>query len=500
MEAMWMNLVKAGKKIVRPELAVGVLLFVAGPARADLTALFGQFSNEIEERAAVATQAVYDQLKLAGCDDFQTGPTQTCAGGNYLVWRNVREVVHNANVLAGAAGQPTTFSLGRANVALLGRALRWCNGEEFTSMGSLSSSFVNGQVGSLAARITALRFGASGFRLAGRSWSDAPELAQIGVRGGAAGADSWSRWGGFLNASTNDGDKDLTSREDGFNFDGRAINAGIDYRLDANWVAGLMLGYQNQDLDFDTTATVEAKSDMHGISLMPFLLYQSDTWYFSASLGYQQMTFDMQRRVNYGSGPLATVVVAHNTFDDSSVDADGFSSYNTIGYAFNPTPAWSIEPSLSLDYQHISIDRFTESDLANQGFNFIVDKQSVQSLEAIPALRMQYTFKPSYGVWIPFADAQWHTQFKDDPRTIKALYADAAGSLTDAAQFEILTDPQDKHYWVYTVGLSAVLRGAAPHGTEAASGGVQAFVNYRWYEGMENYSQKVISAGLRYEF
>ncbi|MDB6062097.1 MAG: autotransporter outer rane beta-barrel protein [Verrucomicrobiaceae bacterium] len=481
-------------------IMAGYLIMTASPAHADLTALFGKFANDIEERSAVATQAVYDQLKTAGCSDLQAGPTQACAGGTYLVWRNVREVVHNANVLTGATEEPTNFSLGRPSVALLGRALRWCNGEEFSSMGSLSNSFVNSQVGSLAARITALRFGASGFRLAGSSFGDSPQLAQVGSRGGAAGADSWSRLGGFINVSYNDGDKDLTSREDAFSFDGRSINAGFDFRIDANWVAGVMLGYQNQDLDFDTTATVEAKSKMHGVSLLPFILYQSDAWYASASLGYQRMNFDLNRHVNYGSGALAAVAVQHNTVDDSGTDANSFTSYNTVGYSFSPSAPWTIEPSLSIDYQHIAIDGFTERDVQNQGFNFAVDKQIVQSLEAIPAVRAQYAFKPSYGVWVPFVDAQWHTQFKNDSRNIKALYADAGGLLTDAAQFEIATDALDKHYWVYTVGLSAVLRGAAPHGTEVAAGGLQAFVNYRWYEGMENYSQQVVSAGLRYEF
>jgi uncharacterized protein YhjY with autotransporter beta-barrel domain len=497
---MRINVLKPRKILKKAPIGIFFLLLMVGPAHADLTALLGQFSSDIEEQAAIATQNVYDQLKASGCDDLQATATQTCSGGKYLVWRNVREVVHNANVLSGSTQSPTNFSLGRASVALLGRALRWCSGEEFTSMGSLSDSFVNTQVGGLAARVTALRFGASGFRISSNAYDDSLQFAQIGSRGGAAGADSWSRLGGFINASFNDGDKRLTSREDGFEFDGRSFNAGIDYRIDANWVAGALLGYQNQDLDFDTTATVEAKSDMRGVSLMPFLLYQSDKWYFSASLGYQQMTFDLKRRVNYASGPLASLAVSHNTTDDSSVDAAGFSSYNTVGYSFNPLPALSIEPSLSIEYQDISIDSFTEDDLGNQGFNFVVDKQSVRSLEAIPALRVQYTFNPRFGVWVPFAEAQWHTQFEDDPRTIKALYADASGSLTDAAQFEILTDPQDKHYWVYTVGLSAVLRGAAPNGTDVAAGGLQAFINYHWYEGMENYSQKVVSAGLRYEF
>lgn len=479
-------------------ITAAILLLGTSTARADLLDLLGQFSNDVERESAVATQAVYDQLKTAGCSDFQVGPTTACGGSRFLVWRNVREVVHNANALTpNETSGSILFSLGRANATLLGRALQWCNGEEFAAMGSLASSFTGTQTANLAARITALRFGSNGFRLA------SSDFDKRGLQhGGGASADSealTSAWSGFINGDYTAGDREVTQRENAFDFIGRHFSAGIDKRLNDHWVTGAVLGYQNQTLNFvdvlpgATVNVVDADTHTNGASLMPFILYQNERWFFNASLGYEQLKFDSNRHVNYASGTLATTLINHNTEDDGDTHSHTWSSYETLGYSWQAAPALSIEPSLSVDYRHITIDQFTESDLQNDGFNFTVDKQNIESLEAIPELHIQYSFTPRFGVWTPYIDAQWHKQFKDKPRVIHALYAGAADSLNSDAKFSIETDAQDSSYQVYTAGFSAAL-------SSAQRGGVQVYANYRWYQQLEHFSLHSLSAGLRYEF
>ncbi|MES1190358.1 MAG: autotransporter outer membrane beta-barrel domain-containing protein [Steroidobacter sp.] len=505
---------------------VPLAVLVTSTAHADLTDLInaGQLAgyNEIRFQSAVATQAVYDQLKTAGCDDAQTGPTAKCGNGAYLVWRNVREVVHNANywsnqLNANGVQKPTTFTLGRT-VAQLGGALQWCNGEEFASLNSLSTSFISAQTSSLAARVTALRFGASGFHAANVSLNDDESLAyDIAPRGGGASADDdsdddydsahspWSVWGIFGNGSYIKGEKAPTGSEEGFDYKGPSFNIGVDHRVSQHWVLGAMTGYQKQSLDFTPFLNNLAVggSDMSGFSVQPYALYESDHWYLNLSLGYQNIKFDTNRIVNYGTqaGTIlpVTITVAHNTTDDSAAHAGSLSSYDTLGFSIRPVAAWSIEPSLSLDYQHLHIGQFTENDLNNQGFAFTVDGQTINSIEGIPELRMQYTFTPHFGVWTPYVDVQWHHQFNTSPRTVNAIYADAQNLLTPAASFTIKTDELDPWYQVYAAGIAAVIRGSSA-GETHSSGGLQLYANYRRYEGLRNYKQQIYAAGLRYEF
>ncbi|HEX2584379.1 MAG TPA: hypothetical protein VHL14_04550, partial [Steroidobacteraceae bacterium] len=254
----------AGKAtFLRPAFAATAAVSLFGltslTAHADLIDLLnaGQLTpargyNEIRIQSAIANQAVYDQLKAQGCDDAQTGPTASCGNSVYLVWRNVREVVQNANVISNALNpnglaKPTQFTLGR-NVAQLGGALQWCNGEEFASLNSLSSSFIASQGSSLASRITAIRLGAGGMRASNFSLRDNQTLVAgtDAPLGGGASADSdedydysdspWSAWGLFGNGSYVKGKKIPTGAEEGFEYKGPSANLGVDKRLNQNWV------------------------------------------------------------------------------------------------------------------------------------------------------------------------------------------------------------------------------------------------------------------------
>ena len=496
-------------------------------AKADLTDLLNAGSlngyNEIRRQSAIANQAVYDQLKSGGCDDAQNTPTKGgfCDGSIYNVWRNVREVVHNANVISNAINpnglaKPTLYTLGR-NVAQLGGALQWCNGEEFASLNSLSTSFVASQASSLASRITALRLGATELHASNFGLEDNQNLVRNNASaiGGGASADSdddydytnspWSAWGLFGNGSYVKGQKIPTSAEEGFNYKGPSANLGIDKRLNQNWVIGGMVGYQKQKLDFTpfNNNLAVGSSDLKGISLMPYVLYESDRWYMNLSVGYQHLNFDTNRLINYGTQPNTalpvTVVVSHQAGDPSKATATSISSFDSLGFSMRPVAAWVIEPSISFDYQHISIGRFTEQDPNNQGFAFLVDSQTVNSLEGIPELRTQYTFTPGFGVWTPYLDVQWHHQFNTNPRTISETYAGAENVLTQSARFNVKTDALDPWYQVYSAGISAVLRGSSAGATHN-SGGFQMYLAYRKYEGLKNYDQKVYAAGFRYEF
>lgn len=451
----------------------------------------GQYLSELEERSATSNQRVYDELKASGCDDFSRNATIDCSGTTFIVWKNVRELVHTSNDLANN-NQPTQFSLG-LSLEDLGFALRWTAGEEFSSEGSLTDSFVSGQLSGLASRVTALRNGARGFNLAGVDYQ------ATGVNAGDAD-NSWSRWGGFLNGSYTYGNQKASDREDAFDFDGNEINAGLDYRIDEHWVVGALFGYQQQEIDFDATQSIVFGGvEMDAYSLIAFALYQSEQWYYSGSLGYQQSEFDTERYIRYPSLNPDTDNV--NTIAQSSNDANTLTANLTAGYSFAIGESFTIEPSVSVNYQDVTIDGYSEQDINDDAFNFIIEEQNYDSLETVFNLRAQYVLSSSWGVFIPYANIGFYAQHETDPRFIDAIYGDASSQLTDASSFSLPTDSQDGNYKIWSLGLSSVIRGASQKTFgAAASGGIQVYVNYRQIEDIGNYKQKIIAGGLRYEF
>jgi hypothetical protein len=257
-------------------MAVTILFYFGCtvPASADLLSFQGQYQSELEERSAVSNQAVYDQLKAGGCNDSDRVASTNCSGTAFVVWNNVRELVHTANELDDSG--PTNFSLD-SDLQGLGFSLQWTAGEEFSSEESLLDSFVSGQLSGLTARISALRSGASGFQVAGKpangngNVSGLDAFQQSGLNAGDEVNNSWSRWGGFLNGSYTWGYQDPTEREAAFDFDGSEINAGIDYRLDDHWVVGGLFGHMTQEIDFDSAKSiVDGGVEMDGYSsLLP---------------------------------------------------------------------------------------------------------------------------------------------------------------------------------------------------------------------------------------
>jgi len=483
---------KAGKYL-------GLLIAVQSASSfADLNnpALLAQF-NELEQKSALANQQTYDRLHALGCADNQSQGGGACAGDVFRVWEVVRELVHTANQLTAGSTDSLIYSLD-LDVEALGFALRWTAAEEFASQGSLSNSFVGGQLSGLAARIAALRLGARGFAV--NSYGEDYLAYGSGARGGGASADDgWVRWGGYVNSSAGYGDKDATVLEDAFDFDGRNFNGGIDYRVDESWIVGGTIGYQDMTLDFDSSQSiVDGDVDMDGYSLMPFVLYQSERWFGSFSVGYQQLSFDTTRSIRYPS--LNPQVEPTDTTATSKNDASVWSLFSSGGYTYALTSQFSVEPYLSVDYRHINVEKIREEDLNNEGFNFIVDAQDITSFEGITGLKLQYVFTPSFAVLIPYIDAQWHHEFKDQSRDIKATYAGVSSSVDDA-RFVIPTDAPDADYQIYTLGLSSVLRGGSQSAVgDAAGGALQAYFNFRTIVGMENYTYDSVTVGVRYEF
>jgi len=483
-------------------LAIGgcLSMFTIGQsAEASLSSL--TFSNALEDAAAIANQRTFDELNTGLCAGFEARGTGagSCSGAVFSIYSNVRELVHTANEIAGTGS--TQWSLG-TGLTGLGFALRWTAGEEFAAQGSMAGNFVNGQLSSLASRLEALRAGAQGFHFAQYD-RHSPYLAEGAQRprGGAAGGEQYTPWGGFINYSYGSGEREPTVFEDAFDFDGTNLNFGVDYRVDDQWIVGVVVGYSDQSVDFDSAQSiVDGGLEGSGLSVMPFVSFQKDQWYASGSLGIQSMDFDVERFIKYPSFNPSPFSSSTDTQTQADTSASVLTYFLEGGYSFQ-WQAFGFSPYLSYNARMVDIDGFVEQDLNNDGFDLAVDEQSVDSGELSVGLRFQYTWTPRFGVIIPYLNLAYINEHKDDFRIVTARYANLPDeALTSPlVNFSIQTDKPDDQYTTWEAGVSSVIRGVGTDKCGNVYGGLQAFLSYKEIKGLDFYDHSIIQAGLRYE-
>ncbi len=484
------------------------------------------FANDIELAAVAANQQVFDVAETElGCNpgrifDQQPDPVYDpqllggtgCTQDVFFVYLNARELVHTANELLGQG--PTVASLGLDQEGL-GLALRWTAAEELAAQSSMSTEFSNSQLATLASRLTALRFGATGFSSASvaryeRVRRTSPLLAQAGEPEAAAPAgEEYSPWGGFLNYGFGYGNKAPTPLEDAFDFDGSEVTLGVDYRLPNDMVVGGILGFTEQDIDFDETASavsvVDGGMDSSGDSFMVFALSQRERLTLSGSLGVQSLDYDVERNIKYPSFNPDTGSV--NSVALSSPATDATTATFGFGYAFG----WnrlSLEPFLNLEYLDITIDAFTEQRSINllsdtsesRRFDLAVSEQNLESLKASAGVRLQYVLTPRLGVIIPHGSLAAYSEQEDGRRIITTGYA-ALSDVLGSRTFALPTDPPDESYYSISVGVSMIFRGGRQlEAGGAIRGGLTGFVQLARIGSRAFYDDQSLTAGLRYEF
>jgi uncharacterized protein YhjY with autotransporter beta-barrel domain len=181
----------------------------------------------------------------------------------------------------------------------------------------------------------------------------------------------------------------------------------------------------------------------------------------------------------------------------NSADSSAFLATTSAGYAFH-LGTFAIEPTLDITYSDTTIDAFTERSVdnlspgtGNDPFNLRVGKQSVESLDVAPALKLQYVFTPRFGAVIPYLIGRYHMQLSDDARAISARYADAIGALAgvSGADFAVSTDEPDEEYYTAAGGVTFVF-----------GNGLNGYLQYLEVFDFDHYDDAVITGGFRYEF
>ncbi len=480
------------------------------------------YENEIERGAAAANEVVFrsldsdcnpngvlDRLPAPQYSDI-VNPGPSCTQDTFFVYLNSRELFETANELQDQG--PTVASLGLDQTGL-GLALRWTAAEEIAALGSAATKFANSQMSTLAARLTALRFGATGFQTAAfydRLRGESPLLAQNGDAPAAeTNGEKYSPWGGFLNYGFGYGEKAPTALEDAFDFDGSETTLGVDYRLRSNLVLGGVVGLSRQRIDFDPAASaisvVDGNVKTDGNSFMVFALAQGKRMTISGSLGTQTLDYAVERNIQYPSFNPNTPSVYSVANSKPSADV------NTASFSFSYAFTWgkfTLEPLLNVDRLDVTIGSFAEQRSINKlsaqnvsrRFDLVVSRQDIESLKTSVGARFQYVVTPRFGVIVPYWSVAGYHESRDGSRTITAGYA-ALANILGSTTFALPTDAPDKQYLMAAAGASAVLRGGRQRKAGGPiAGGASGFLQFQTVKDLQNYTDNVLTAGFRYEF
>jgi uncharacterized protein YhjY with autotransporter beta-barrel domain len=441
--------------------------------------------DALEYDAAAANDAAYANLLPICGSQATASAAATCTGTTRLLFNQLRALEDNADQFLGRG--ETTYSLRLAPQGM-GAALRWTAPEEYAAQGSIATRFANSQAAVLNSRFAALRF-ATQLRVARGDYSDPGDdidLADSGLAplGGSAGADdavSFGRLSVFANGSFGTGVKNPTTFEDAFSFDDTEASVGADYRLSRHWVIGVMAGHTEKRVDFNSEqSVVDGSMRGNGQGALIYVQYDADSFYANGSFGVQHLTLTSVRKITYPSNNPDIPSVNDTSYSDTG--ARTLTGTLGAGYVFHYR-GFSAEPYLNGQYADVRINAFTEH--SGEGFDFDVGEQNIHSAEIAGGIKLQYAFLPPFGVILPYVYGEYRHQFSDATRTIDSTYS---ASLSGSPQMSLPTDPAPSHYFVVGGGGSIVL----PHG-------LQGFMQYMRVLDYTNYTDHVVSGGIRWE-
>jgi len=442
--------------------------------------------TELQQRTGNTIQTV--------CGMFDGGNALDPAGDTdlqFMLFERCRELVNTNNDLMAIDGAPTGFSLGIGETEL-NSALQNIAGEEIAAAGSLATESALAQGSMLSNRFAAILSNVSKLQVGALNTQGSSGIVvashdQYFGQGGNAASHSLLASeipvSVYVSGVGGVSEKDTTDGEDGFDADSGGLLVGADFRVLSNFVAGASLGFRTDSADFNSSTNVEGGSlDADQVDLSGYLLYFGEKGFVDFVAGIGTGSYDLERRVVIGDfdGDPTT-----NTFDQTAVaDTNSRSSRLALGggreFAFG---RYTVAPFGRWSFTDINLDGYEES--GADELNLRVRDQSITSITLGGGARFVAAFSTSRAVILPQFNIEYVRELRDDAREIVSTY------VHDPRQIELtlVTDDPDQDYFLAGLGVSAVF-----------SNRVQAFGEVRSLLGLEDISQTIVSAGVRYEF
>jgi len=263
----------------------------------------------------------------------------------------------------------------------------------------------------------------------------------------------------------------------GEHFTTGGILAGLDYRLNRNFVVGALFnwGYTGGTID-------SAGSRQQSTNYTPgvFVGFQKSNFYADGLASYTYNSYRIDRNVNFGSqASTATGKPTGNQFDAAGM----------VGYWFPVTAGFKFGPAGGVGYTHLGVSSFNET---GSPFDLSVGSQSVNSLRTLLGGQLQWTIfgKPNLATnsrpaLLTFNfNAYWQHEFLDNSQNISANFNGLG-----AGSFAFQTGSPTRDSGLLGGGISGNL-----------SKGITLFANYELQAGTKSQFAQTVMAGVAFSF
>ena len=467
--------------ILAISLMMGESIFALGHAQT-----LGQRPGQTTLQSATGTgvQGVCPQLGALGV-------ARTTLQEDLFV--SCRALVQTGNALNGVTGPGAANSLGLSNEEL-NAAIQQMASEELLAPRTQATKTFNGQQRNLSGRLAALRGGSTGLSIASLNLNGVNPLADLNPqalrisglpqRGGGASGDvgsgGLSRLGAFVSGSIGTGEKDESSKEDGFDFDTTGITVGVDYRFLDELVLGTAFSYSHFDSDFrESSVNAGGGNDSDGYVFSIYGTYYLENFYVEGIGSAGWSDHDSRRSIVV---PSMTAVTPINREAIGETDSTQYSF--SVGTGYN-VQVGSVDfgPFARLTYLKLDIDGFKESGAA--GLNLEVEDQDITSLISAVGLQASKKFSWEWGVWFPQIRGEWDHEFENDAKTTTTKYVNDPFN----TPLFIRSENPDRNF--YRVGATLA---------NVSAGGTQVFFDYETFLGLRDISNHIFTIGTRLEF
>lgn len=235
-----------------------------------------------------------------------------------------------------------------------------------------------------------------------------------GAATGVATGDFWTDNGIWMKGFGNSTEQDNHKGANGYDATMWGILGGIDGRVADSMRLGFAGGY--------AATSVDNKTEAGGTDIDSYIgtVYVG---YDDPSPWYGNMGFTFTWNGYEGSRPIA-----FGTLDrDAKSDYDGqaYTGFGEVGYVLTES-GWDITPLASLNYTHLSIDSYTETD-ANS-LDLHVDSQSYDKVQSGLGVKVAYPIQNASGKWVPEGHFKWLYDFVGDKASTTATFTGGGAS------------------------------------------------------------------------
>ena len=292
------------------------------------------------------------------------------------------------------------------------------------------------------------------------------------------------RLGVYANGVGQFGDRDASSRENGFSFNNTGVVAGADYRLTPQLAAGMAFSYTHADTAFNTSTTSPSGQSIE-TDLYQGTIYATysvtDALFLNGSAMLGGGNTNSRRHVIIPSNNPAIP-----TIDAFATGASGISndSINVgTGYVFS-FDSLTLTPTARFQYLRASSDGFTETGAG--GVNLTYGGSGHNSYLSFIGGQAQYTMPTSLGIVYPSVRFDWAHQYNNGNSAVSVAYSNDPLLLST---FVLPADKVTRNYFDLGVGLAMQL-----------SPMQSAFINYDTILGLSKTTYNSFIAGLRFTF